>query len=117
MVDPNPPTCALADHAESIRAALAATRYGFCLVVNDQRIVLGRVRKSTLCDADPSATAEAIMESGPSTVRPNQSAETLRQRLASGSLATAIVTTPTGALLGVFHRHDVERELRAGVGS
>jgi predicted transcriptional regulator len=80
-------------------------------VVNEQRIVLGRVRRSAIDDTDPTATAEGVMEPGPSTVRFNTPARELAQRLAERDLKTAIVTTPEGCLGGVFHRTDVEEQL------
>jgi hypothetical protein len=44
------------------------------------------------------------MEPGPSTVRPDMHADELVQRLAERDLETAVVTTPNGCLVGVFHR-------------
>lgn len=112
-VDPDPPTCALDTPVADIRAMLDGSRYGFCLVVTARRIVLGRVRGSTLAGAHAEATAETVMEGGPSTVRFNTRADELVQRLAKRDLKTAVVTTPNGCLVGVFHRADAEARLRA----
>jgi CBS domain-containing protein len=111
LVDPDPPTCALATPVADVRAALDGSRYGFCLVVNERRIVLGRVRRSALEGADPAATAETVMEPGPSTVRFDIPAADLVRRLAERDLNTAVVTTPGGRLVAVFHRVDAERQL------
>jgi predicted transcriptional regulator len=111
LIDTEPPTCALHDAVGQVSAALDGSRYGFCLVVNDHRIVLGRVRRSAIDDTDPTATAESVMEPGPSTVRFNTPARELAKRLAERDLKTAIVTTPEGCLGGVFHRTDVEEQL------
>jgi CBS-domain-containing membrane protein len=73
--------------------------------------MLGRVRRSALNEADPSAAAESSMEAGPSTVRPNTNARELIERLAKRDLRSAIVTTPEGRLIGVFHHADAERRL------
>jgi rhodanese-related sulfurtransferase/CBS domain-containing protein len=113
LVEPEPPTCLLSDSVADVRAALDGSRYGFCLVTTEHRIVLGRVRRSALNEADPSAAAESVMEGGPSTVRPNTNARELIERLAKRDLRTAIVTTPEGRLIGVFHRADAERRLAA----
>ena len=94
-------------------ALLADSRYGFCLVLNEHRIILGRVRRSALNDADESATAESVMEPGPSTVKPNTPARELIERLTAKDLRTTVVSTPGGALLGVFHVADAERALGA----
>src|SRR5919197_2221281 len=61
-------TCGLHDAAGALRAAIEASPYGFALVLDAAGIVLGRLRKSALDGAD-GATAEALMEPGPSTVR------------------------------------------------
>ena len=111
LVDADPPTCALGTPVAEIRDALAATGYGFALVITAGRIVLGRVRRSALGSADASSTAEDIMEPGPSTVRFNTRADELVQRLAKRDLHTAVVTTPNGCLVGVFHRAEAQARL------
>ena len=78
------------------------------MVVTEKRIVLGRVRRSAAERAEAAATAESVMEAGPSTVRPHTPAAELRERLTSRNLTTAIVTTPGGCLVGVFHAADAE---------
>jgi CBS domain-containing protein len=112
LADTDPPTCALSDGGSAIGGLLQGSRYGFCLVTSERHIVLGRVRRSALSAAGPDATAESVMEPGPSTVRPNKPVKELVERLAKQALRTAIVTTPEGRLLGVFHREDGERFLR-----
>jgi CBS domain-containing protein len=114
LVDRDPPTCALADTVADVRARLEGSRYGFCLVVSDRRVLLGRVRRSALAGAGDAATAEMVMEPGPSTVRFNTRARDLAQRLAGQDLKTAIITTPSGCLVGVFHREHAERRLDRG---
>jgi CBS-domain-containing membrane protein len=111
LVDADPPTCALDTSAADIRQTLTASRYGFALVLSAGRIVLGRVRRSALASADASSTAEELMEPGPSTVRFNTRADELIQRLAKRDLKTAVVTTPTGCLVGVFHREVAAAQL------
>ena len=111
LVDADPPTCLLGDAVREVRAALEDLRYGFCLVLHDRRIVLGRVRRSAIADAGADVPVEAVMEPGPSTVRFDTPARELVERLADKDLKTAIVTTPSGCLVGVFHRADAERRL------
>jgi hypothetical protein len=112
LADAGPPTCALTTGASAIKALLEGSRYGFCLVLSEGRIVLGRVRRSALSSSPDDATAESLMEPGPSTVRFNKPVDELVERLVKQELKTMIVTTPTGCLLGVFHREDGERFLR-----
>jgi Mg/Co/Ni transporter MgtE len=111
LVDPDPPTCALADDVAVVRARLEGSRYGYCLVLSERRILLGRVRRSALSAASEDATAERVMEPGPSTVRAHRRPSELISQLAEKELKTAIVTTPEGCLIGVFHRADAERLL------
>jgi hypothetical protein len=114
LVDAEPPTCRLGDTLGGLTTLLTGSGYGYCLVLNEQRIVLGRVRKSALETNDTNASAESVMEPGPSTNRPNTPARELAERLGKRGLKTSIITTPDGSLLGVFHRTDAELELRLG---
>jgi hypothetical protein len=111
LADRDPPTCALGTPVADVRAALAGSRYGFCLVVDERRVVLGRVRRSAITDAAPAATAEAAMVSGPSAVRFSVPAAGLAHRLATRDLKIAVVTTPGGCLVGVFYGADAGRRL------
>ena len=112
LVDAAPPTCELDTPVADITAMLDGSRYGFCLVLSGRRVVLGRVRRSAVHSADPAATAENVMEPGPSTVRFNTRAQALIERLAKRDLNTAVVTTPRGCLVGVFHRAEAATDLR-----
>jgi CBS-domain-containing membrane protein len=112
LADADPPTCRLSTDATAIKALLEGSRYGFCLVLSEGRIVLGRVRRSALSSSPGDATAESLMEPGPSTVRFNKPVDELLERLAKEELRTMVITTPRGCLLGVFHREDGERFLR-----
>jgi hypothetical protein len=111
LLDDKRLTCQLdADHA-TIAATLEHGRHGFCLVVTDHDVVLGRVRRSVVEHAAAGATAEQLMEPGPRTRR-HPRPRTLLDRLASRELTTALVTTPEGRLLGVFSRASAARRLQ-----
>jgi hypothetical protein len=107
LADREPPVCALDTPLEQVSDLLAGSAYGYCLVLGERRIVLGRVLRGVLAGADQNAPAESVMEPGPSTVRPNRAAEELAEQLAEQGLKTAILTTPGGCLIGVFHRDQV----------
>jgi len=111
LLDADPTTCELHDSVGHVRGLLGDGNPGFCLVLNEQRIVLGRIRRSALDGAHAAATVEALMEAGPSTVRPNTPVRDVVERLAKRDLKTAVVTTPGGCLIGVFHRVDAEQRL------
>jgi CBS domain-containing protein len=70
--------------------------------------VLGRLPASGLASASPEATAEAVMEPGPTTVRADILASDLARRLTERDLRTAIVSTPEGRLIGIVTRTDLD---------
>jgi CBS domain-containing protein len=91
----------------SFRADVEQSPYGFALVLAPSHTVLGRLREAVF-EGDPAATAGAVMEPGPSTIRPDTSVEDLRVRLDSRGLKTAITTTPEGRLIGIVRRMDLD---------
>jgi Mg/Co/Ni transporter MgtE len=101
-------TCRLTDPVGGIARSIADSPYGFALVVSTSGVLLGRVRASAL-NVEPDTHVEQVMESGPSTVRPDTPADQLAQRLRDRDLKTAIITTPEGELLGVARRADLEQ--------
>jgi CBS domain-containing protein len=100
-------TCRRRDRIGEVREGVERSSYGFALVVSDAGVLLGRLRRAAL-DADPQLAAEDAMEPGPSTVRADIPPATLRERLRSRGLRTAVVTTPDGVLLGVVRRDELE---------
>jgi rhodanese-related sulfurtransferase len=99
-------TCTLTDRAGEIAQAIDASPYGFALVLAGQ-VVLGRVRRSSLDDADSQARAATLMQPGPSTTRPHTDPGELAAQLDRSGASTAILTTPEGELIGVVRRSDV----------
>jgi Mg/Co/Ni transporter MgtE len=91
---------ALDDQVAAVRERIEASPYGFAMVVTDDGTLLGRLRGSQL-GGDPDATAESVMEPGPSTVRLDTPADELAERLRDRDLKTAVTTDPEGKLLGI----------------
>lgn len=79
-----------------------------CVVVNEHRIVLGRLGSIELKET-PDLTAEAVMQPGPATVRANEPLDELLSRMAEHHVRVMIVTTPEGQLLGVVRQETEER--------
>jgi CBS domain-containing protein len=96
-----------------VREQVAASRYGFALVVSQRRILLGRLRRAAL-EGDGGLSAEAVMEPGPSTIRADTALEPLAERMRKNELTCLPVTTPEGKLFGVVRREDLEEELATG---
>jgi CBS domain-containing protein len=98
-------TCALEEPVDEAARRIAASPYGFALVLSPDRVVLGRVRRSRLANA--AASVEAALEPGPSTIRPHTTIDELVDRLSRSQARTLIVTDPEGKLLGVVRRDDI----------
>jgi hypothetical protein len=102
-------TAGLDEYVAAVRARVAASPYSFALVTgSDDDTVLGLLRRSALDRADSNDLAVAVMESGPSTLRPHELAADVHARLRHRDATYAIVTDPEGHLLGTFHAADVD---------
>jgi hypothetical protein len=97
VADRDPAICRPDDLVSEVVDLAAGTSL---VVVNEGRIVLGRLRAATL-DTDGAARVEAIMEPGPSTVRAHEPLAPLLERMTRRSVDEVIVTSPEGLLLGV----------------
>lgn len=106
-------TCGLDERAGDVRARVAASRYGFAFVVSPGRVLLGRLRSAVL-EGNPDASAEAVMEPGPSTIRADSQLGPLAERMSRRELTSLPVTTPEGELLGVIRRDDLEQAIASG---
>ena len=98
--------CGLGESLDRVRQLIEASPYGFCLVLSENRTLLGRVRMSALKGGGGKA-AEDVMEPGPSTVRYDLAVDELRERLEKRDLKTALVSTPEGVMIGVVRRSDL----------
>jgi Mg/Co/Ni transporter MgtE len=107
------PTCSLDESLQSVRDRVSAAGWDTCIVVNDARIVLGRLGRSALTGGSD-ATVEQAMSEGPSTIRPDTTLEAITQRLREQKLTTALVTTLEGTLVGLLRLDDAERALGRG---
>jgi CBS domain-containing protein len=104
------PTCRLADRLEAIRAQLDQGGWDTCFVVDDRRVVLGRIgRRAIRSRAD--ASAEQAMTPGPSTIRPSARLEAMVKRMREQTLSNLPVTTSDGRLVGLLTREDAERAI------
>ncbi len=104
-------TCGLNDSVRSVIEQMEQTGQDLCVVVNEDRVVFGRLRKAKLADSD-GARVEAVMESGPSTIRPDEPLEDILSRMQKRNVPTIIVTQHDGVLIGLLLREDAERRLQ-----
>jgi len=101
------PTCTLEERLTEVRERVRAAGWDTCVVVNEQRVVLGRLGRKALAEDDQGSIAES-MSPGPSTVRPSVGADALLERIHAGNLTSYLVTTPDGRLVGLVLRDDLE---------
>jgi Mg/Co/Ni transporter MgtE len=80
-----------------------------CSVVNQNGIVLGLVGKRDW-DTDPTASAEQLMDSAPTTLRPSDPLEKAQQTLNESDRGAVLVTNSDGNLLGAFFGVGDKRE-------
>jgi Mg/Co/Ni transporter MgtE len=105
------PTCGLEERLAAVRARVRAARWDTCFVVNDERIVLGRLGRAALTGDDDVGVEEA-MSAGPSTVRASLELDRAVERMRRQDLTTLPVTTSDGRLFGLLERGAAERALR-----
>jgi rhodanese-related sulfurtransferase len=100
------PTCALGERLGEVRRRVAAARWEACVVLSEERVVLGLLRAAEL-RADPGLLVEQVMRPGPSTYRPFVSVAEMRRTMTERDLESSPVTTSDGKLVGLVTRADV----------
>ena len=101
------PACRLTDRADHVLERLQAADWDMCLVVNEERVVLGRVKAVALA-ANPTVPIEKLMEAGPTTVRPDARLAEVLDRMQDKHVRSMVVTTSDGRMVGVLQRDDGE---------
>ena len=102
------PTCSPAEDLATVQARVRASDFETCIVVNDQRIVLGRLGRRALGAGAGLSVAEAMTD-GPRTVRPSLLLADLVTQMVDGGRTTSLVTTLDGRLVGLVRRDAAER--------
>ena len=101
------PTCSLEEPLAEVRERVRAAGWDTCVVVNEQRVVLGRLGRSAIAGDNDDSVAENLSP-GPSTVRLSIGAAALLERMRARNLTSYLATTPDGRLVGVVLRADIE---------
>jgi CBS domain-containing protein len=100
------PTCSLGERLGDIRGRADAAGWDACVVLSEDRVVLGLLRAAEL-RADPGLLAEQVMRPGPSTYRPFVSVDEMRRMMIDRGMASSPVTTSDGKLVGLVRKEDV----------
>jgi Mg/Co/Ni transporter MgtE len=102
------PTCRLEEPIGQVRERVRAAGWDACVVVNDQRVVLGLLRAGEL-QRGQDEPIEQMMRPGPSTFRPHVLIEELAHFMIHHDLPSSPVTTSDGRLVGLLRREDAAR--------
>src|SRR5712691_7419019 len=102
------PTCRLEDDPNEVRRRVGDAGSDTCFVVDEDRVVLGRLGRTAL-QRDTGESVEAAMTAGPSTIRPSARLEAIVERMREQKLGSLPVTTSDGRLVGLLAREDAER--------
>ncbi len=101
------PTCRLHDRLEAVCEQLDESGWDTCFVVDERRVVLGRIgRRAIRGRAD--VCAEDAVTPAPSTIRPSARLENVIERMRRQNLTSLPVTTSEGELVGLLLRQDAE---------
>jgi len=99
------PTCGLDERVGDVRQRVEAAGWDACVVVNQERIVLGLLRSGEL-GRDAEMVAERAMRPGPSTFRPFRPIDETAAYMVEHNLENSPVTTADGRLVGLLRRAD-----------
>jgi rhodanese-related sulfurtransferase/CBS domain-containing protein len=105
------PTCLPGEPVIEVVQRARSVKWEMAVVVNEHRVILGRLRLSRV-DVDSSLPVAEVMEPGPVTVHADALLDATLQRLSDRHVETVIVSTPDGELLGVL-RSTATRESRS----
>lgn len=102
------PTCALTESIGDVRNRVSAAGWNACVVINEQRVVLGLLREAELHKGSDEPV-ERVMRTGPSTFRPNVPIEEMAHYMHHHDLVSSPITTSDGRLLGLLTAEDAAR--------
>jgi Mg/Co/Ni transporter MgtE len=101
------PTCRLDERLKDVCERLDESGWDTCFVVDEQRVVLGRIGRRAI-RASEDVSAEEAMTPGPSTIRPSARLEAMVERMRGQTLTNLPVTTSDGRLVGLLTLRDAE---------
>ena len=107
LADRDVPTCSLDEKVSEVAERTKGAGWDTCVVVNEERVVLGRLFRKEL-EAGGDRRVEEVMRPGPSTFRPNVSTHEMMHYMDEHKLHAALVTDSEGKLIGLFKREDSE---------
>lgn len=103
-----PPTCRPDDSVDDLRDRSDIGLWGVAVVVDDRHVVHGVISPRAIPRAPNGSRVDAVMELGPTTIRPSRSMESALDRMDDLGADHVLVTTEFGELVGVLYRSDIE---------
>ena len=110
LADMDVPTCTCSERVGQVRARVQAGGWNACVVVNDQLVALGLLRRNDLELPDPTWTAEEAMERAPQTLRLNADLQQARQCMQQQHIDSVLITTNDGKLFGLLKLADIQNQ-------
>jgi predicted transcriptional regulator len=101
-------TCRLNERLGDVSERAAAAGWEAALVVNEEMVVLGLLRKKELA-GDPAQSVEHAMRPGPSTFRPYVAIAKMATHMVEHNLDNSPITTSDGRLVGLLLKEDAVR--------
>jgi CBS domain-containing protein len=108
VANTDPPTCGPDENVKDVADRAQQGGWRTVIVLNELRVVIGRLGPDELADAVPGPVDNAL-QPGPPTVRAHEPLDALLERMREKSIADMIVSTPEGVLLGLVTAADVAR--------
>ncbi|MDQ3381368.1 MAG: CBS domain-containing protein [Actinomycetota bacterium] len=104
-------TCRPHDQLREVCERLDESGWDTCFVVDERRVVLGRLGRRAIRGRE-SVAAEQAMTLGPSTIRPSARLHDVVERMRRQKLTNLPVTTSDGRLVGLLTLQDAEHARR-----
>jgi predicted transcriptional regulator len=106
-------TCRLDDRLSDVSERAAAGGLEAAIVVNEEMVVLGLLRKKELA-GDPEQPVERAMRPGPSTFRPYVAIGKIAAFMVEHDVDSSPITTSDGRLVGLLLKEDAVRVAHEG---
>jgi len=100
------PKCYINERVAVLRERIREGRWELCVVVDDQRVVLGVVTLEN-ADVDPDTPVEQVMDPGPITFRPHVAVGKVPEYVKARRMPRALITTSDGVLIGLLRAEEI----------
>jgi Mg/Co/Ni transporter MgtE len=99
QLDRTVPTCNVGEKIAEVRSRLSSSSPA--VVLFDDGVVAGTLEQHTFA-ADDDQLVDEVMRPGPTTVRPSEDVNELKERMRSRDVTNTVVTRPDGRLVGIY---------------